>query len=376
MDLSGGRGKSCLRFPLCQTHFTQGASLAPELSAPRSHPLNRQKVDQYFQLLYEGKLDDVLEHQEELEKDHSPVVGTLRGLTLYHAKEFGKAIEALEKVIEVEPENPVANLYIGLSLFAEHRAAEAGLWFEEKCLMFPHRQFLADFIEVLWPLRFLTNLREKVPADADLEESRSTHDLIGKLPDPESMSRGSRKRQAEKLIKQGSKQYLKDNRESAFRYFSKAWQFDDSNKQAMVFHCFSLMSEGRFEEAESFITPKVERVFEKDPDISAEEIDPDLLMCYAWVLHELEDYKRSLQVISIITPEGPEDFGAYFLASVNWLMLDDLEKFHRCFEISMTEYFIDTWELTVRPFLRSAISWMKEDSVSAGGVRPVMREGV
>jgi tetratricopeptide (TPR) repeat protein len=118
---------------------------------------------------------------------------------------------------------------------------------------------------------------------------------------------------------------------------------------------------GRREEALALLDPEMKRRLALYAEKKDEKVLPhmELLVVYAWAVHEAGRHEEALHLLSAVHPEGPEDLGAHFVAAVCWLMLDRQNEFRQCFRIAMTKYFIDTWEQLMLPFIHRVGAWMK-----------------
>lgn len=334
-------------------------------------------------------------------------VRTLRGLALLRAGQAQESAAELRRVLEAEPQNPVANAYLVLADFRCGDRSAAG-----KRLLamrpFPHAGFLEDFLRTFWPLRFSDSLGAQMPEprvpiedprDGDFQRWRTMQAQIDpaslELDDMGLLRRmrtqiamyttpgGALRRCALKLSARyqaeaaeefiGLQLALADparrdaaviERRSAVArmMFSRAHAIRPLNEEIAANCAWVNLHARRLDAAAAAIEPLVARAADNWSAGGARALppNPDLLVCYAWLLHEQQRHADALKVISAVVPEGPYDFCAHFVAAVSHLMLGNEEEFEATFRLATTTYFIDTWEQMLCPFLTDVGWWLAQ----------------
>ena len=94
--------------------------------------------------LEQGQAGEVLDALAERPVETTPVYQTLHGLALYETGRYAEAAETFRRILEKEPENAVAQLFIVLALFRIGENRLAGQRLLHETIIFPHRFWLID----------------------------------------------------------------------------------------------------------------------------------------------------------------------------------------------------------------------------------------
>lgn len=333
-------------------------------------PTLENKIPQLWVQYEKGEIDSVF-NQLDVASDGLPLVGrTLLGLCCLRKKDYERSTHIFEGVLKEEPQNPVAHLYLILSSFQLGDMVKASRCFDSLEVLHPHTAFLEDFIDVFWPLRFTTSLRGYAllpkkgggqvdrpdPWESSFERQKSL--VEDGTADKEAV------RLAEKYFELGIKRYYADDRQNARIYFSRSNDLAPKSTLFSAHHGYLELLFGDGKAAHQALVPLVqEQMGQYEKTRNPEDLPSiDLLVSYAWSLHELGHHRQALEILSLVFPEGPEDSGSYFVSSVCWLMLGEKEAFKEAFSQAMKAFFIDTWEQLLRPFLLAVRRWLREEA--------------
>ncbi len=348
-------------------------------------------IDPLWKKLDSGAAAEILPTLEGLPKDAPLVYRTLHGLACYETGEFQKSEEILRQVLEVENENPVAQLFLVLALFEEGKDQEAGELLMKRAVLHPHRGFLIRFMRTFWPLRFEPSLgsfeqdlesEAKDPLASQYESWKSAagdgEPVSLEPPEGESLgteiqrhineltsASGKRVRKgrslATKYLKQGAGQYVAGDLASAQLSMVRAHEIRPMNEEVANHFAYVALFSGKVDEAMAALEPVLEEKVAKYDESREIGCLPtyDTLACYAWALHESGRHQDAIRVVSLVREEGPEDYGANFIAAVCWLMLNNEDLFKSAFNRAMDKFYIDTWEQLARPFVLKVGRWLE-----------------
>lgn len=346
-----------------------------------------------WSLLDGGNAAEVLEKLSAAGGDAPSVLLTVRGLAELEGGDPAAAAETLRAVLSREPENPVAGLYLSLALFecGDDRAAGEAL---HRAVLHPHRGFLLRFVRTFWPLRFTSTLRQ-VNRDAE-PESSANDPLRGEferwLKDkeefgeiaveppvneaaPAELARIARefttpegrlarrgRKLAERYLALGARAYREGNLGHSRAMLARAHEIRPRNERAATHLAYISLFTGDAGKAMAVLDPVVRDSLAAFDETREAGLLPsaDGLVCYAWALHEEGRHEDAIGVLSLVHEEGPEDFGANFIAAVSWLMLGEEGPFEEAFNRSMQNFYIDTWEQLLRPFVLSVGTWLEQ----------------
>ncbi len=321
----------------------------------------------------DGAASEVVEKLSPLPPEAPVVYHTLRGLALLDTGKPAESAVELKHVLTLQPENPVAQLFLVLALFQNGEEREAGeLLTSDSLVLHPHLGFLEHFMRIFWPLRYTTSLGTwndvaaspviEDPFDrlfTDWEKSQSGN---GDRTQPHAPGR----RLAQKYFQRGIKAFHKERRSAARYDFARAYRIHPENETYAAHFAFLELLHNGAEAARKALEPLLGRhvdEYRETRDPGSLPL-PDTLVCYAWSLHDTGNHREAIRALSLVEPEGPEDFGAYFVCACCWLMIGDGAAFRQAFGTAMDLYFIDTWEQLLRPFIRKTGDWLM-----AGGTK-------
>lgn len=346
--------------------------------------------------LESGQPQAVLRALEGLASDAPTVYQTLRGLALYQNGQYVEATAQLEELLCQDRQNPLAQLYLVLAAFQAGEDERAGRLLLHEIVVLPHRGWLEEFLRIFWPLRFTTSLQETPPPEAGaqsapeedrncarfeaarawLAENPDRQEAVGRALTPageladmavslftgEGRRRLAVRRLAEAYLRRAEKAYLAGNLERALLLMRRSHALQPLNGTVAANVAFLQLLQGRRTEAFDFLDPLMEqRLARLEEHPGEKNLLPgnDLLVAYAWALHERGSHEEALEILSAVHPEGPEDLGAHFVAAVCWLMLGRETEFREAFAVATTAFFIDTWEQLLRPFILRTGAWLE-----------------
>ena len=291
--------------------------------------------------------------------------GILRGLACYRSGKAQEAASHWKAVLAADAQNPVAALYLPLALFRTgERAAAAAALNDPELVILPHRGWLADFMELFWPLRATIHAEAPVqppspdPFSTDFNRWKAAIGALAGSPLPGGLRRSSDKLAA-RYHAAALRHYEAQRLHEAAPLFARAAEVAPHNEEYAVHAAFAALLQGRTEDAWSLIALFINA--ETTAEANAPLPHPDLLAVWAWVLHNRGEYRQSLQLIGCIHPEGPDDWGGHFHAAVNWLELGETARFRATLDHALTLYFIDTWEQLLRPFVTRTREWLRTE---------------
>lgn len=301
-----------------------------------------------------GEAGAVLAELSNLPKAAESVYWTLKGLAAVDAGEPAAAAEALRLVLEREPENPVAQLFLVLALFQSGEDVAAGEQLG-RTILFPHHGFLRRFLKTFWPLRFSTSLG----AWPENVEAAFSDPFAKRFEELSKAGGKPARRLAEKYFNWGVKAFHGRKEAEARHCFSRARALAPDNEMAAAHYAYLELLHNNATGAKAALDPLLPGFVEEFEKDRTAYPAPDTIVCYAWCLHEMGRQGDAIRALSAVEPEGPEDFGAHFVAAVCWVMMENDEAFERAYEKAMVSYFIDTWEQLMRPFLLKTGAWLR-----------------
>ncbi len=320
--------------------------------------------------------------------DDVPVVFlTLKGRALLESGDPVSASAVFDKVLERDPENPVAQLFLVLALFEEGNDREAGDLLMRRAILHPHRGFLQRFVRLFWPLRFSSSLGrapvQQIAVDPEDPFEKQYHAVKGETPPEQEKPTSSesirqvarealttpgrraarRRALADRYLRRGAREFSRGRLETTRLLFARALELRPRHEVTVAHYAYIQWVLGQPETGLRVLEPFVrDAVAAYDAHSDPDRLPgPDTLVCYAWCLHELGRFDDALRVLALVQPEGPEDYGAWFLAAVSWLMLGRHEEFAEAFRFASTDFFIDTWEQLLRPFVLRVGTWLVEE---------------
>lgn len=353
-------------------------------------------IQDLWHRLEAGSATEVAESLGTAPNPDLPVVGrTLHGLAFYQAGRHGEAVLAFEDVLRAEPRNPLATLYLVLALYGAGRCAEAGrLLTAPETVIFPHRGWLLEFVRVFWPQRRTAGLEEAAilppedgwadPYAARWQAYQALPPLEGEAPEPApdeedspgliaelhrfaqsiTSPAGKRRAIARKLARQYRKgaegAYHARKLGHAVRMMERAHALSPHSQSVLGNLGYLYLVAGHPERAHALLEPFLQErlaAYEVKKD-AAELPRAEVLICFAWALHEAGRHEEALQLLSAVQPEGPEDLGAHFVAAICWLALGREAEYREAFHLATTTYFIDTWEQLLLPFIHQVADWL------------------
>lgn len=270
-----------------------------------------------------------------LESAGDAAAAMLRGLACYESGDPAGADRMFSAVLAQDPGNPVARLNRGLARYRLGRPADAAADLGGGPL-FPGHPFLKRFLELFWPLRFA-------------EPGMLGVEIPGAASGPGGPS---------KLQKRAMRAFESGDMATATALFTAAHESAPDKPEPRVNAAFCRLHLGQSAAAADLLAPLVrEGLRERGP--GQETIDPYLVVVWAWVLHTDGNHRGALDLLSTVRPEGPDDYQAHVLAGCCWLLLDNPAAAGACFDHAFGVYFLDTWELFVKPFYRLVVRWLE-----------------
>ncbi|MEO8376048.1 MAG: tetratricopeptide repeat protein [Candidatus Sumerlaeota bacterium] len=356
------------------------------------------QIDQLWTRLEEGRGAEALTELQGM-GDALPLPATLlRGIAALDAGDATSALVDLRAVIATDPSNPVAPLYLALALFADGQVKEAANWLPPPGgVVFPQHAFLIRFIRIFWPLRFTGSLGLRLldgnsEADADpfaseydrwlamrdtvnverlellekadtvSESARAVGEAVKSVTSADGGEHRFVRTLGDKYHNRALKEYHKGRKAFASMLFQRANELRPHNELYATHFASLRMLQGDAAAGHAALRPFLLRgVDEFDKTRKAEALPAmDTLIAYAWCLHDLDQQEEALRILSLISPEGPEDLGAHFLAAVCWLRLGDDEKYRTAMQECLRHYFIDSWEQIIQPFVVRIREWLEK----------------
>ncbi|MCC6547393.1 hypothetical protein IT570_09520 [Candidatus Sumerlaeota bacterium] len=322
----------------------------------------------------------------------------LRGIAHLDSGDAAQAVHDLRAVLAKEPSNPVAPLYLALALFANGETADAALNLPPPGgVIFPQHALLVRFIRIFWPLRFTTTLglrlldddsravadpfqseydqwvamRDSVNAErlellekADTvgESARAVGEAIKGLTSDDGGGHRFIRKLGDKYHARAIREYHRGHKALASLLFQRAHELRPRNELYATHFASLQMLHGDAAAGEAALKPFLLRAIEQFDATRKTDVLPaiDAVIAYAWCLHDLDQQEEALRVLSLITPEGPEDLGAHFLAAVCWLRLGNEANYREAMRECLRHYFIDSWEQIIQPFVVRVQGWLKK----------------
>ena len=295
-------------------------------------------------------------------EDNGPAAARLlRAIALEDQGHHEEAVAEFDAVLKLQPENPVARLNRGLALFGLDRRADAAADFSSGPL-FPSPGFLKRFLRRFWP----RNLEHRAILARGFDDVPSDWPLKSRVDawraDPESLSPGKRRELARSLERRGMKLYHAKLHALACRIFEAAWELDPDDEIVSAAYSWCLLGFGFHEQARELMEPLIrsgsERYrLERTP---AALPHPQIVVQWAWCLHQAGEHNEALAALSTVRPEGPDDFGAHIVAALSWDALGQPLQADGAYELALRDYFLDTWEQFLQPFIAKTVDWLRE----------------
>ncbi|MDK2970274.1 MAG: hypothetical protein PWP23_29 [Candidatus Sumerlaeota bacterium] len=286
-----------------------------------------------------------------------PAALVLRGIARYEAGDFAGAREDFDLVLSKQSENAVARLHRGLALY---RLGETGAALADftAAPIFPERQWVKRALRVFWPIHFehpavlehgLAPLAPPADLQAAVEASR-----------PEVSPSDKGRKLAARLAARGVKAYFKEDHRLALWCFENAVALDPDDRDSAANACWVGLRIGQVEKAASLIEPLIDGALETYLEKKERDVlpTPGMTAMYAWLLHERGDHRGALAVLSTMRPEGPDDYHSYIVAGLAWMLLGEDEKSSVCLDAALGDFFLDTWQQFVEPYLRKVFGWL------------------
>ena len=268
----------------------------------------------------------------------------LRGLARLDSGDAAGAHADFSAVLALDAQNVVARRHRALAAFQLGRRADSAADLEDGPL-FPHQPFLARFLSLFWPLQFtepgLHSAAWRGADDASQPASASRRSTVRRAP---TMFLDGRWGEAWQLVRAARSQHP-----------------DDVELRAL--EAFLQLNRGEWQEAAEFLDPAVEAALARFLETRAEHDlpEPDLVVEYGWRLHLEGLHGPALAVLSTVRPVGPDDYQAHILSAMAWTTLGRAEPARRCLDTAFAHYFLDSWDLVVRPFHRRVVAWLREE---------------
>lgn len=282
----------------------------------------------------------------------------LRGLARLDSGDAAGACADFDAVLARDGQNAPARLHRALARFALGDAAGAAADLDGGPL-FPHREWLGRFLRLFWPMQFDRPAIHRAAWDAESPgaagpEARLAARLAaGTGP----LSPGERRAMARQL----PDLFLKDRWGEAWAAVEAALGRDPADSEARAFAAFFQLNRGEWQAAAEFLDPAVEEALARFLE-TREEFDlpsPDLLVEYAWRLHQEGRHHEALAVLATVRPAGPDDYQAHILAAMCWTTLGRRAEADAALAACLDDYFLDSWDLVVRPFIRKVAAWLR-----------------
>lgn len=263
-------------------------------------------------------------------------------------------------VLVQERENPLAGGLAALAAFHTGDRAEAALLFQRHGLFaaFPLvRLFVHSFAEEVrrrpdrypWPG---ANSKSVPAASARGSGSATTSSSDESALRPALWRRlvhgggFSRHSEARALIVQGDKALVEGDLSTALRCFQQAARLDPANWMARMAAALCLLEISEIQQAAGELTA-----------LLGEHADvPNLASAAAWALVHLGEHRRALEVLSTLSPAGPDDWGMHYIAALAFRGLDRPAEADRMLRQALGPYFLDTWEQFVLPLFHRVVA--------------------
>ncbi|MCB2156412.1 tetratricopeptide repeat protein [bacterium] len=320
------------------------------------------QIDRAWANLDEEKPEAVL---EALQEDHyeTTAAHTLRAIALEEQGRHEEAVAEFDAILKRQPENAVARLNRGLALHGLGRNADAAKDFSAGPI-FPSPGFLKRFLRRFWPLHFenrellargFDDVQQDWPHKAKVQAFRES---------PESFSPAARRRLARDLERHGMNIYHRGAHATACRIYEAAWELDPEDEIIRAGYSWCLLGFGFHEQSRELIEPLVRDGAERyrTERRTTALPHPQIVVQWAWCLHEAGEHREALAVLSTVRPEGPDDFGSHIVAALSWDALGDPLNADRAYVPALQDYFLDTWEQFIQPFIKKTVSWLAEES--------------
>ncbi len=347
-------------------------------------------IDGLWLLLDNGRAGEVLAALGPVSDSDHTVARTLSGLAHYELGDHAAARADLEAVLAREAQNPVARLFLALVLFelGEDTAAGEALG---AAVLHPHRGFLFRFLATFWPLRFTTSLGkfERVesalpvlpPPPMQVAELREDEEAVAgvtriarELTTAEGKEARRLRAKATSLVRRGSARYLAGKPQEARALFTEAQAIAPESEEVASHFAYVELVSGDPAVARRALEPVVAARMAAYEATRQPEALPrvDTLVCYAWALHEGGLHEDALGVLSLVHPEGPEDYGSHYVACLCWLMLarggteGATGRAREAFAEAIGPFYIDTWEHLLKPFVGTVGRWLRAGGRQAG----------
>lgn len=343
------------------------------------------KIDQYWEQLESGHHGEVLANIGEVSASSPPVLRTLAAMAHLAAGNAELAEALFSGVLKVEPENPVARSYGALALFQLGRDGDAGKRMEE-APPFPHQRFIRKFLETFWPLTFTTSLGHPMrpeglskddphavefgrwrthaaSIDADLlERQGSVMEQVSEFVTARGRLHRSTRKLAGKYDSLGVAAWHRQDVWRSIYFFERGHTIRPAHEQIATNLAFVQLTAGLSNEAVATLSPVMERnIAAYEVRKNVEELpDPETVVVFARAKHQSGEHREALALLATVQPEGPEDYGAHIVAALCWLMLGETENFRRALDVALNDYFIDTWEQYLAPFMLGVGRWLAE----------------
>lgn len=323
--------------------------------------MNRQEIDRAWARLGVAEApvrpDDVISGEP-----GSPAERVLRGIARFEAGDARGAAEDFDAVLAVQPENAVAALHSALAVFRLGDRARAGKILDA-AVLFPEHAFVARFLEVFWPLRFEHAALRPTPGPAEAPADLPHADQYAAWRGGNGWSKARTDALAGRMRDALRKACEKDDYERAWHLASRIRELLPDDEMAAAELALMGINTGRYAEGRCALESHLDGRLATGRDGAGFETPaPAVLAVWALVLHETGEHRGALAVASRVRPEGPDDYCIHLVAAVSWLMLGDRAAFRRVLGEGQRAYFLDTWELILRPFVDRVRAWLREGS--------------
>jgi hypothetical protein len=144
---------------------------------------------------------------------------------------------------------------------------------------------------------------------------------------------------ARALVTEGDEALSRGHLKTALGYFLAAARADPENWMARMAVGLCRLELGDYNRAADELT----QLLSEKPDV------PNLASAAAWALLHQGACHRALEILSTLTPAGPDDWGMHYIAAQCFQELGQPNHADRLLREALGPFFLDTWEQFVLP---------------------------
>lgn len=315
----------------------------------------RLELDRRWCRLSRGEAASVRDSFDSAPLPKTAAAELLRGLALLDSGDPAAAAEVLRPLHAAKPENLVLrwNLALAFLRIGNHQEAHELL---KDAVLFPQHDILRRALETLWPLRrtgdfaVLTFGRQSAtPHSTDFARYEKCRAQA---------TAGQCRRLGNRLLHAGRVAFERDEFSTATTLFQRAATILPTDPEALTSAVHLLLLHCQPAAARELLAPTVDGGLEKWATGRNPRDLPDVLTvtAWAWMLHTEGNHRDALAWLSLVEPQGPEDYGSHFVAAVCWMELGEHDKFRQALQFALGPFFLDTWLSFLRPMLLQGIA--------------------